>query len=229
MEIPTQASQNNTNKEYIDFRSVLPEFKRLASSKCRNKEYTINAENSPVIEMLLLYFCNDPEFEKLPLGKNLKTTPSLKKGIYIGGNSGSGKSLLLEIFSSLRIPGNEFSIVHSDVLKNEYKITGEFALNKYYRRFKDEAMKKPNVLCFDELGYERKFKDYGQQMPFMLDVIMNRNRGWVDLEVKTHFTSNCHINEIEDMYDYRTAARITEMCNIIYLGTNINYTDYRKK
>lgn len=178
--------------------------------------------------MLMMYFCNDPAFEQVKQNDYLKTEPSLKKGLALCGNSGAGKSILMEVFSHMRIPGNTFDMVYCDEIMNRYKKNGDDGLQIYYKEYFDAARTKPKEFCLDELGYERKFKDYGQQMPFMLDIILKRNRSWVSYGIRTHLTSNCSLNDIEQLYDYRTRGRIEQMSNVIYLGEKAESKDRRR-
>lgn len=225
--IPTIRPQKTLISNY-DSVKVFNKFCNHAKLLCTNPEYKIIEENLPVIEMLILYICNDPAFEQLPVSNHLRTQPSLSKGICLMGNSGSGKTLIMQILSRIKMPGNIFEIVFTDMILQEYKKQDDYLMQKYYKEFIDKDRTRPKEICFDEFGYEQQFKDFGSQVPFYLDIIVKRNRSWVSHGIKTHFTTNFNRKKVEEYYGYRSLRRIEEMCNIINLGTGEVYTDWRK-
>ena len=83
---------------------LINQFMQVARKKTPG--YMIDAEKQSVIELLLLYFTNNPEFETQ---KGIKF-PSLTKGILLAGNNGSGKSELMEILQACRFKGKQFGI-----------------------------------------------------------------------------------------------------------------------
>ena len=203
------------------------------------REYSIDAVNWPVIKMLILYFINDPDFEKYGEGF------SLKKGIMLRGDVGRGKTLLLKLFShipsintkaeiktfrELRQHGwpdglmfnsaytiNQF--VSCKQVEREFLKSGHAALDLFTRKDfafsgKPEKMK---IFCFDDLGTEStNSKHYGNNAMVMEEILMERYELFVEHGVKTHITTNLMRGEdLEQIYGTRIRSRIREMFNII--------------
>lgn len=135
-----------------------------------------------------------------------------KKGIYIYGKVGTGKSLLMRIaatFCGLVIPNNNYRIVSCEKISDDYSILGAESLETYSR----------GSVCFDDLGNEPlKVNHFGSEINVMSNLIGRRYNHFIATGKRTHFTSNYKIETIEEMYGKREASRIREMCNIINLG-----------
>lgn len=181
-----------------------------------------------------MYFANSPKFNEIKPCKGdsivFKYEPDLSKGLIVIGNVGSGKSNLLRIFHEMKIPSNYFRIAYGDVITDDYKRLGPPSMYKYF----DAELKyniygtKESMFLFDDLGYEKKVKDYGNDVNCMMDIIMKRDRLFQDYGTRSLFTTNLSLKEIEQYYDNRTLSRIIGMCNVIYLGNKADSKDRRK-
>lgn len=197
----------------------------------RDGIYDYDKENLEVIRTLLLYFSNSKDFEKITTSEDsiLRTKPDLTKGIYLCGNVGSGKSLILKIFAKIMSRYNlGFGFIPCDIIADRCRIDGSEVVRKYVT-IQSDGNDYAGVYCFDDLGQENKVKYFGNSIDVMQDIIIKRYRNFVDFGYKTHFTSNLRLSELSVIYDDRAESRISEMCNVIVLGGSINSKDRRKK
>lgn len=172
--------------------------------------FTINESNMGAIWNLCLYFSGSPEFERGGL--------RLEKGLMIMGNVGSGKTTLMRLFSQV-VP---FHMMYVGNICDNVRKDGQEELDKIKARAFDE-------ICFDDFGSESKIKHYGSNYDVMYDIVVRRCYHYVHHRTKTHFTTNMTLDEIRDIYDARIESRINELCNIIVIGGNKEYIDWRKK
>lgn len=170
--------------------------------------YEINKQNEQILYKLCMYFSNSPELDQ----------SILRKGIMLVGNAGSGKTTIMRIFSQI-VP---FSMLYVDSICDNVRKEGQEAIDRLYSRPHDE-------FCYDDLGSEQKIKFYGSQMDVMHDVIIKRCRNLVMHGTRTHFTTNMSMGEISKLYDLRVESRLNEMCNVLVLGGNKEYKDFRKQ
>lgn len=177
-----------------------------------------------------MYFSNNPAFENYYNDKTDKQCfdgeLSLKKGIYLVGNVGSGKTLILELINKMLEV--KFMIVACDIITDNVRIDGVGSYSKYCKIYKDNSDTELNNILFDDLGVESKAKYYGDVINPMYDILMRRYRAFCNHGVKTHFTSNVGLNDLVSTYDIRFESRIKEMCNIIKLGGSAKSKDRRK-
>jgi DNA replication protein DnaC len=186
-------------------------------------QFVIDAENKEVILCVLQYFSNHPDFITNPAVKN---KASLKKGLMICGNVGTGKTLLIKLIESCMNQSDKFLFVPCDMLTQKVMSEGAAYLEKY-QSVKTHSGKE-NVVLFDDLGTEGVAKYYGNTINPMFDLIIKRYRLHTDWMLKTHFTTNLRPDEWSKTYDERTASRLNEMCNIIVLGGKAESVDRRK-
>ncbi|NDV68569.1 ATP-binding protein [Dysgonomonas sp. 25] len=146
---------------------------------------------------------------------------NLRKGIWLMGGNGAGKTSLLQIFSEFgkrRYDG--FKIFDCSKVANDYAINGDLDVytynqNGYSRRAVDMA--------FDELGRETiPANHFGQKLNVMQHILHIRYNLWRTEGVQTYITTNCDADEIHALYDSPNdrfiSDRIREMYNIIHLG-----------
>jgi len=191
------------------------------------KTFEIDEENLEVIKLLVLYFSKNSEFEKVEPNKDLFTGElSLNKGIYLCGNVGSGKTLILDLINKCIPLEDKFNIVPCENVTYETRMQGIQGLAKYTKYNKD-GTDLPLDILFDDLGIDCKTKFYGDEINPMYDILMRRYRAFCYNGSRTHFTSNLSFNDLEQNYDTRFQSRIKEMCNIIKLGGKSTSKDRR--
>lgn len=170
--------------------------------------FVINDTNKEIIYTLLLYFLQDPSFDRYG---NIKNEASLEKGILIHGDYGVGKT---QLFSIIRSIGKElcefnytdfwFSQISAGSFVDQYmkatKSYGvDFDLDKYYR----------GKLYIDDLGHEKKAFNRDE---IFADILFERNRN----RSKTFVTTNLNPTDLSDKYGERIGDRLLEMFNIIH-------------
>lgn len=177
-------------------------------TKSVGKELKIDEENEKFIKGLLHYFSNDEEnFKKYMVGM-CKNEPSIKKGLFIAGSYGCGKTLtMIAMQKAMQNHNGAFS----------YKSTVEIVANLDKNQEIDYTNR---TYFFDDLGQEKKH--YGNEV--FSDLLFQRYDLFRNKGKKTFLTSNLNMDQIEDRYGQYISSRFYEMFNIIY----VKGTDRRK-
>lgn len=182
--------------------------------KARNPKFRIDDENRFTYENLIRWChcdtnmkCIDPETKKIVPG-------NLKRGIYIAGNTGSGKSWALEIMAAYAMAYN-FQIDMGDTKRCLYwgnvrtdAICGEFTEQGTFERFK-----KMSIVGIQDLGAEPTESLYMGNRINVLRQILEYRGDRTDL--LTLITSNLPMNHkmLVERYNDRVSSRLNEMCN----------------
>ena len=190
-----------------------------------HKGYEVDDENKEAITALLLYFSQNPAFELLPQIK----APSLKKGILLAGNVGSGKSLLLRILKDMRLPSPSFQIKSCREVAHAFLSDGFNGIRAYGSesvQIRSGKHVKRHVL-FDDLGAESSVVHYGNKLNVMQEILLERYNHFVRFRLMTHLTTNLNRAELEQTYDHRIMSRMHEMFNFLTLGGKKQSKDRR--
>lgn len=185
--------------------------------------------------LLLLYFTNDPRFEKY--GEDF----SLSKCLMLRGDVGCGKTTALTLvattrrhlihdFSTVRhldevndmgwgdgftiAPYKIGDIVPAQKMEDTYRDHGDDGLIRWLSKPDD---KKNREIVIDDFGNEEFGAKHFGNPKNVLEFIMNdRHKLWYDRGVKTHLTTNITSGEeIERKYGKRLRSRLREMFNVI--------------
>ncbi|HTB32825.1 MAG TPA: AAA family ATPase [Bacteroidia bacterium] len=179
---------------------------------CNNAD--VDENNDEVIKMLSAYFANDVFFETLGPGF------SLEKGLFISGNIGCGKTMLMTLLKE-NYKCNYWIKNCREIVSN-YAREGEISLQRYLveERFNPRKYNR----CFDDLGTEPDKKYYGSDMNVMLEILLKRyEKGEY---YRTHVTTNLTATELKERYGPRLTSRFKEMFNFINFPSTA--TDRRK-
>jgi predicted ATPase len=166
-------------------------------------DYKFDQFNTEVITDLLIYFGG---FE----GKL-----DLKKGLYLHGNIGSGKTMIMKIFREL-MSGTEqsFRFINSTEIIQHYTTTG--SLDLFYKN-EEGMIGRPIRLCIDELGAEvTSASHYGTSINVLQEVLQLRYYMFQD-GFRTHVTSNLSAPDVSLKYGDRVRDRMREMFNQVLL------------
>jgi len=131
-----------------------------------------------------------------------------KRGIFIDGNTGTGKTHLAVACLHWLIPQTNVSyrfLPTSELmleLKASFSRDGEKGVLDHHR--------KPTVLVLDDIGAE-KVSDWSRQMFYTLI-----DRRYRDMSI-TIITSNLSLAKISELIDDRISSRIPEMCEVVHL------------
>lgn len=194
---------------FIEVDSTEYKYFQLHKAKEYEPEFVLDDHFKEILAALNLFFWRDPEFETKGYG-------SLKKGLFITGNVGVGKTLLMRLF--IVNPTAILKIISTNRVADVYQECGIDRLLDEYARPHN-----PGHICFDDLGAERiGVKHMGNEINVMEQIILTRYD--IKKHCLTHFTSNLDANQIEAMYGTRVRSRLREMVNFFEFGG----TDRRK-
>lgn len=177
--------------------------------------FIVDEALKPAMRALILYFTNDPRFEEEGNGK-------LSKGIFLCGNVGTGKTILMQSFRDNA--KKRYNVYSTNELTDTY-VTGDIEALHYFLGNRDAMYGgDPKAYCFDDLGSENtSVKHMGNDLNVMERIILSRYEKKIPFYY-THFTSNIDAELVEKMYGTRVRSRLREMCNFIV----IDGTDRRK-
>ncbi len=170
-------------------------FAKIVGHQMYTRKFYVRPEQLEVIRGLTTYFSGNPG------------PYDLKKGIFLYGGTGSGKTTLMRIFQDAR-----FVIKHPVAMTNLPALYVDLLAKKQI----DLA---PQILAervFDDAGAENtEIGSFGNWLSLFPQLLMIR----YDRQDKTHATSNLTPSEIVQRpgFDDRVKSRMNEMFNIIHL------------
>jgi len=172
--------------------------------------FRMTKELSPVFRNLLLYFTGN------------KCDYDLRKGIYLFGEYGIGKTITMRIFSlflqqHFNFSGNNFGNTSVEKIAVHFKEIGNLNL---YERNMDNGMQRPIKTCINEFGKFLDEKHYGTSIQNVINsMLMTRYELFQEGSVFTHSTSNFKPNEL-NCFDDALIDRFKEMFNFIEIKGN---------
>ena len=185
----------------------------------RNPKFRIDDENRFVYENMVRWVHGDTEMKCVSPDDSKKVIPGdIAKGIYIAGNTGTGKTWCLDIMSKytqllnigIKIVGERHALTwggfRADAIIADYQQTGE-----YYR------FAKQPIICIHDLGTESTDALYmGNRMNVLRAILEYRGDRSDQI---TLISSNIPMEHkmFTDKYGDRVASRMREMCNYFEL------------
>jgi hypothetical protein len=149
--------------------------------------------------------------------KSLGINP--KKGIFLSGLPGSGKSLALRVMRQMIIeskmdPINRFDIKIFKHIEREYKTRKEEIFEAYGSGLK-------STIAFDESFIDTSYtgSDFGgKKIDLNAEMFTDRHLLFIEEGIKTHITSNVSLYDLDKSatFDKRVITRLDEMFNEIY-------------
>lgn len=187
----------------------------------QHREFVIDDNNSKVLRFLLYYFNDCPLAEEVFPGRGYK----LHKHIMLQGNVGTGKTLLMEIFSEyLRYTNNPNFFYNLSVTQMINYYTLHNNLDRY--TFNEEENKgfqcKPVNICLNDIGVQTT-TFYGMDTKVLTDEFLHaRNEIWSQFHLKAHVTTNLSIEQLKEKYKDGFGRLIDRFktYNVIPLGGN---------
>ena len=184
----------------------------------------LDKESEFVIEKVCQYLNNEKDFES-------EEGFSLKKGLMIAGNFGSGKTQLMKTYkdvkSMLKMKVGFQSCVDMNMrfLKKD-EFTNKTERFDGIKTFSNKFDSQERI--FDDLGEEETtVLDYGNRVCVMAHILSERYKGLKEGCI-THVTTNLTKEQIGKVYGGRIESRMFEMFNILNLGSTAESVDYRK-
>lgn len=137
-----------------------------------------------------------------------------KKGIFLWGDIGTGKSTLLKIIAEYqRTMGRGYKRLNCSALSTNFMSEGYTALIESTEN-KTSGRNNPVERGFDELGREpRPVKYFGVDLDVMQYILQIR----YEIKAKTHIATNLKPDAIDILYGKYIADRAIEMFNFIKL------------
>lgn len=187
-----------------------------AIGKSRNPRFVIDDENRFTYENFIRWCHCDTKMMRLDPATSQPIPGQLKRGIYIAGNTGTGKSWCMDIMQAycmvhgfkVQYPGDEqqsnlyWGSVRADEICEKYSETGNI------NHFKNRV-----ILLIQDLGSEQQESLYmGNRVDVMRNLIEYRG----DMSgCMTMVTSNLKLGgeRLPNRYGDRVASRLAEMCN----------------
>ena len=171
------------------------------------KRFIIDERNADVIKFLLLYFNDYRECQHVFPNMN----HVMEKNLLIVGEPGTGKTLLMDIFSKyLEVMKNRlaYKCTSMVVLMNYYKVHGH--INRYtFNENKENGKCEPFALCLNDIGLEvESQKSYGTTIRDVVDEFLYAryeiHQQWY---IRTHLTSNYDVEDFKKRFNYRINDR----------------------
>lgn len=183
----------------------------IAINKLHEPLFNVNKpELKTIYKNMLLYFRGDN-----------KSKYDLKKGIFVHGSTGCGKSLVFEIFKEYTMDLKCNSFVKTKQLKviADVSKNGIDALDKY---IKDRD---PIILYIDDFGSGNSVINYyGTNYDVMDELIQSRYDEFVKSGAITHISTNIKPSDFKDKFNERITSRLNAMFNVIQFPD----IDYRR-
>lgn len=175
----------------------------------------------PIITALGLYFSGSPEFEQLntKLYNSTKLDFSLNKGIWLWGNPGVGKTLMMEMFN--RNKRLCYDLAQCPKITYEYVKNGDIVFEKLVNvkgvivPDASNFFQQHRGVCYNDLGTEPLTSShYGNPINVMEYIILqsyeNKLPYW-----HRHVTTNLTFDQVKQFYGVRVLDRIKECFNIL--------------
>ena len=173
----------------------------------------------PIIRADLIAAGIDPDDPPTLVRALAKTvTRESRKGIFLTGGTGSGKSRRMQFLHDIKqitmIPASDFGDAwsYSDGNPVEFREFCRVSVPNW-----SEIPKTFNDLIIDDLGTEaEKYACYGNFCDVMRDkVIPMRYDAFIQRGARTHFTCNLSREQLRKRYGERCYSRLCEMCAFI--------------
>ena len=158
----------------------------------QDKEIELNQDNKHIIGQIVLWYCNDERFKG-----------SMKKGLLLRGNCGTGKSLIVKHLADVVKHGDNKNpiLIHAKEIQNAYQDKNEEEIKRLKERF---------LLIIDDLGTESvETKTYGNSNEPFIDLFDYRYRNTLETIIVTNLTPE----KIKEVYGERILDRFKEAFN----------------
>lgn len=199
-------------KDNYDMESCMELVSRIG--KYITPQFILDSENLFTYENFVKWLHCDPTMKAInPTSKEI-IEGNFKKGIYIAGNTGTGKSLCLEVMLRYALMFN-FKIIFGD--KHDYilwqNVRAEEIVADFVKYSNVDTYKDCKILCIQDFGSETlEATAMGNKMNVMRNLIESRGD---KINRITLITSNLPINHptITQRYGERVMSRLMGMCN----------------
>lgn len=183
------------------------------------RDFEVDEYNSRLLSFLLYYFNGCQLAEKVFPEENYK----IHKNLLIVGDPGTGKTLLMQIFSDyLRLTNNpnQFENLSVTQMMNYYKKHSHIDLYTYNENQSKGFKPNPFSICLNDIGLETENqKSYGTSLDSVIDEFLYARYEIYQNEFKNyHITSNLSVDEFTNRFGKRLIDRFKSFNVIPLLG-----------
>ena len=165
----------------------------------QRRKFVVDDNNRDVLRFMLYYFNGCPLAEEVFPGRGYK----LHKHLMLMGEVGTGKTLLMQIFSEyLRITGNPRYFFNLSVTQMVNYYTLHNNLDRYtYNEEENKGFKcMPVNICLNDIGVQST-KFYGTDTELLTNEFLHaRNEIWTNYHKMAHLTTNLTIEQLQQKY-----------------------------
>lgn len=190
------------------------------AAKIFEEPFVLDEHNVPLFNLLCFYFTCDEKFVEAATKMGVNNA-SLKKGLLLCGNYGTGKTWMMSLFRK-----NNRQVYHLEAAKpiaKAFHKDGEEAIQKYYNKVKNSFFDPSHMyqeysgLCIDDIGREDIKNNYGNKTNVIGDIMEERYRNGCMGEL-FHATTNLTVPQLEQFYGGMLVDRFRKHLNLIELG-----------
>lgn len=165
----------------------------------QRRKFVIDEHNKDVLRFLLYYFNGSPLAEQVFPEAKYK----LHKNLLIMGGVGTGKTLIMQIFSEyLRYTKNPrfFHCMSVTQMVNYYTIHNNLDRYTYNEENSTGFRPQPFNICLNDIGVQSKTY-FGMDTQLLTDEFLHaRNEIWTQLGNTAHLTTNLTIKQLEEKF-----------------------------
>lgn len=209
----------------LDVNNALYVFSQEA--KTIEPNYVMSDKEKYVVTNLLLWLEGN-DFKSIDPTTKKEIDGDLRKGIYLAGNTGSGKTLITKVLAKISRYDNVSYLFDKIIYSMHYEVKSTRNIVKQFIKsgYTDiDYYCNRSVVCFDDLGADTACQYMGNHIDIITEILLER----YDQRNKlfTIITSNYPLasDQIKNRYGDRMQSRLFEMCNYYELVQ----PDYRKK
>lgn len=235
-------AMNNTSEkikyilQVIKERNLYMGFKRLtyvydmnealqiitAIGKTRNESFTIDSQNVFAYKNFIKWLYGDVSMQCIDPTDGKVITGNLNKGIYIAGNTGTGKSWCLDIMLTFSIAMMLKVVTDNDCEKNLYWVTYRAdEITEYFMKNGEiDKFRQQRFLGIQDFGNEQEETLFmGNRMQVLRQLLEYRGDC---SDALTMITSNLKLSgeKLRTQYGDRVQSRLYEMCNYLEIKGN---------
>lgn len=190
------ASDNNILN--YDF-NKLQEFLNIKGRMMFGKNFRLLKEDKAMLFILCCYFIQDQNAGAI-IGLDLN------KGLLLSGPVGCEKTSLMKLMPYFGSHKIKYEMIPTSNIVNDFNDAGSEVLEKY-KDIKD--------YCFDDLGLEPTGCYNTKNCNVMEEILLSRYDLFKTKNVKSHITTNLHIEELEARYGSHFTSKLDEMFNFV--------------